>query len=91
MIKPSIKFGIVSLFCFMLVFAFYPGHIVKAATKTVPSGDVATLRSYLASANPGDIIEVSGTYSASDGTIATSRNGSDSKKQRLLPIHPSWR
>lgn len=76
MIKPSFKFGIVSLFCFILVFAFYPGHMVKAATKTVPAGDVATLRSYLASANPGDIIEVSGTYSVSDGTIATSRNGS---------------
>ena len=42
MIKPSMKFGIVSLFCFMLVFAFYPGHIVMAATKTVPAGDVAT-------------------------------------------------
>ncbi len=48
----------------------------KGGNQNGPAGDVWTLRSYLASANPGDIIEVSGTYSVSDGTIATSRNGS---------------
>ena len=53
-----------------------PWSYCNGGNKTVPAGDVATLRSYLASANPGDIIEVSGTYSVSDGTIATSRNGS---------------
>jgi hypothetical protein len=62
--------------CFMAASAFGFGPRAYAATLTVPAGDVATLRSYLASAQPGDIIEVSGTYNVSDGTIATSVSGS---------------
>jgi hypothetical protein len=77
--KQSLKLTVLSLLCFMLVFAFYPSHTVEAATKTVPAGNVATLRSYLASAQPGDIIQVSGTYNISDGTIATSKSGSAGK------------
>lgn len=76
MMKSTTKLSFASLLCFMLVFTLLPGHTAKAATKTVPAGDVATLRSFLASASPGDIIEVSGTYSVSDGTITTSKNGS---------------
>ncbi|WP_202128534.1 hypothetical protein [Paenibacillus dendrobii] len=74
--KQSFKLGMITLFCFVLVFALYPIHSAKAATRSVPAGDVATLRSYLSSASPGDIIEVSGTYTVSDGTLATSKSGS---------------
>lgn len=74
--KHSFKRSMVPLLSFILIFALYPIQSVKAATLTVPAGDVATLRSYLSSASPGDVIEVSGTYSVSDGTIATSMNGS---------------
>ncbi|GIP26830.1 hypothetical protein J23TS9_19600 [Paenibacillus sp. J23TS9] len=76
MMKQSFKLSMISLFCFILVFALYPSRTVNAATKSVPAGDVAALRSYLSSASPGDIIEVSGSYSVSDGTIATSISGS---------------
>ncbi|GIO68722.1 hypothetical protein NYE48_14530 [Paenibacillus sp. FSL M7-1455] len=75
MTRSPIRFGMVFLFCFALVWAFYPGGMAQAATKSVPAGDVATLRSYLSSASPGDVIEVTGTYNVSNGTIATSVNG----------------
>lgn len=65
--------------CFALLAFGAPAHTAWAATKTVPSGDVANLRSCLASVQPGDILEVSGTYTVSDGTIATSVNGSAGK------------
>jgi len=76
MVRKSFKLGMISLVCFVFALAFYPGGMAHAATKSVPPGDVATLRSYLASASPGDIIEVSGTYNVSNGTIATSVSGS---------------
>lgn len=72
------KLTFLFLFCFSIFPLFYPGSTALAATKTVPAGDVATLRSYLSSAQPGDIIEVSGTYSVSDGTIFTSISGTSS-------------
>jgi hypothetical protein len=79
MTKQSLKLNLLSLLCFVLVFALYPSHTANAATKTVPAGNVATLRSYLASAQPGDIIQVSGTFNVSDGTIATSISGASGK------------
>ncbi|GLI09051.1 hypothetical protein YDYSG_50830 [Paenibacillus tyrfis] len=65
--------------CFAILAFGVPAHIAWAATKTVPPGDVAALRSYLAGTQPGDILEVSGTYAVSDGTITTSVNGSAGK------------
>lgn len=61
--------------CLTLLATLFVGTPAYAATKTVPAGDVATLRSYLANAQPGDIIEISGTYNVSDGTISTSISG----------------
>ncbi|WP_282940003.1 discoidin domain-containing protein [Paenibacillus sp. RC67] len=71
----TMSVSVLFLLCFTLV-PFFAVSTAFAATKTVPAGDVATLRSYLASAQPGDIIEVSGTYNVSDGTISTSVSGS---------------
>ncbi|UUZ80550.1 hypothetical protein LJK88_37715 [Paenibacillus sp. P26] len=65
--------------CVVLSPVFGTGPKAWAATKSVPAGDVATLRSYLADAQPGDIIEVTGTYNVSDGTIATSNSGTTGK------------
>lgn len=75
MLRLSLKRSLVFLCGFILVLACYPNGMVHAATKSVPAGDVATLRSYLSSASPGDIIEVTGTYNVSDGTIATTVSG----------------
>ncbi|MDR9857130.1 hypothetical protein RJP21_26390 [Paenibacillus sp. VCA1] len=79
MVKKTFKLGMISLFCLALVMVFYPGGMAHAATKSVPAGDVATLRSYLSSASPGDIIEVSGVYNVSNGTIATAIGGTAGK------------
>lgn len=76
MSKKWFTMSLLFALCFALVPLFHAGPKALAATKTVPAGDVAALRSYLASAQPGDIIEVSGTYSVSDGTISTSVSGS---------------
>lgn len=72
----TMSVSVLFLLCFTLV-PFFAVSTAFAATKTVPAGDVATLRSYLASAQPGDIIEVSGIYNISDGTISTSVSGSN--------------
>lgn len=74
--KKRLSMSILFLLCFTLV-PFFAVSTAMAATKVVPAGDVATLRSYLASAQPGDIIEISGTYNISDGTIATFVSGSN--------------
>ncbi|MCS7464974.1 discoidin domain-containing protein [Paenibacillus doosanensis] len=73
--SKSLSLSVIFLLCFTLV-PLFTVSTAFAATTTVPAGDVAALRSALASAQPGDIIEVSGTYSISDGTISTSVSGS---------------
>ncbi len=72
----TMSVSVLFLLCFTLV-PFFAVSTAFAATKTVPAGDVTTLRSYLSSAQPGDIIEVSGTYNISNGTLATSVSGSN--------------
>lgn len=73
--KKWFAMTLVLVLCFSLVPLVYDGPTASAATKTVPPGDVAAFRSALASAQPGDVIEVSGTYSVSDGTISTFAGG----------------
>lgn len=73
--KGSFAIVLMLLFSFIAMPLWHVAPAAYAATKTVPAGDLATLRSYLSSAQPGDIIEVSGTFTVSNGTIATSVNG----------------
>ncbi|CAG7642700.1 discoidin domain-containing protein [Paenibacillus allorhizosphaerae] len=73
--KGSFALAFMLLLCFIAMPLFYGAPAVYAATKTVPAGDLETLRNYLAGAQPGDIIEVSGTFTVSDGTIATGVSG----------------
>jgi len=72
----ALSLSVLFLLCFTIV-PLFAVSTAFAATIAVPAGDVAALRSALASAQPGDIIELSGTYNVSDGTIATSVSGSN--------------
>ncbi|MFE5320311.1 DNRLRE domain-containing protein [Paenibacillus sp. NPDC056579] len=73
--KKTVRICVLFLFFLSMIPLFHADPTAFAATYTVPAGDVASLRSYLANAQPGDIIQVSGTYNVTDGTIATSRSG----------------